>query len=182
MWALSLQMPPWVQIILKTGFWPTECMMGWSIPKASYNASDGMARFLHWLPWLGKDSSHSGIIIRTSHQAEAFIKIINQTYKAAYPLADFESTEGCISSIDNSPETWGSGDIWQEEESVPPIWYKNDLISTRHTRVIVDPRECGTNAVDGNPARQVPTICPDICQASNDIVHAGGKSKATEMI
>jgi len=45
---------------------------------------------------------------------------------------------------------------------------------------MVAPIECGTNAVVGIPARQVPTICHDIGQALDDIGHARGKCKATE--
>ena len=41
---------------------------------------------------------------------------------------------------------------------------------------------CGTNTVVSNPARQVPTICHDITQTSNDIGHACGEFKTTEKI
>ena len=51
-----------------------------------------------------------------------------------------------------------------------------------HMRVMDSPIEFGTSAVIGNPARQVPTICPDIRQASYNIINACGHSKATEKI
>ena len=48
---------------------------------------------------------------------------------------------------------------------------------------IVAPVECGTNAVVGISARQVPTISRDIGHAHNDIGHTRSKSKkATKRI
>ena len=46
-------------------FWPTAWMMGWSVPKAADSASADLARFQHWLPWLGEDCSPCGINIST---------------------------------------------------------------------------------------------------------------------
>ena len=63
--ALSLPTPTWVDVALKTGIEPTACLMGWSVPKASDYASAGMARYQHWLPWLGKVCSRCGINIST---------------------------------------------------------------------------------------------------------------------
>jgi hypothetical protein len=51
-----------------------------------------------------------------------------------------------------------------------------------HTGVMVVPIECDINAVVGNLARQVPTICNDIGQALDDVSHAHGKSKSTKKI
>lgn len=136
-WIMSLctinnwegRMPPdsseqWVFRLLRESmlpsrqeFRPTACMMGWSVPKASDSASAGMARFQHWLPWLGKDCSPCGINISTrclTLDWASLKSIIQACKQTACPLADFESTEECISSIDKS---LGS---WQEEESVPP--------------------------------------------------------------
>jgi hypothetical protein len=47
---------------------------------------------------------------------------------------------------------------------------------------MVAPIECGTKAVVGIPARQVPTISHDIVHSRKDIGHAHGKSKATKKI
>jgi len=64
------------------------------------------------------------------------MKSINQAYKRSCRLADFESTEGCITGIDDFLETWGKGDTWQEEESVPPRWYRTWLSGVWQTRVM----------------------------------------------
>jgi hypothetical protein len=48
------------------GLWPIACTMRWSIPKASYKASDGIARFLHWLTWLDKNYSH--VVSTSAHR------------------------------------------------------------------------------------------------------------------
>jgi hypothetical protein len=90
---------------LKTGIWPTACLMGWSAPKASDSASTGMARFPHWLPWLGKACSCCGLNISTicltpdwsSHEEHE-----PSVYNSLSPCW-FESTEGCISSIEKGP-------------------------------------------------------------------------------
>jgi len=74
------------------------------------------------------------------------MKSISHDFKKACPFSDFVFTVGCISSIKRFPETWGNGDTWQEEKSVPPMWYtKNDLGDMCHMMVIVAPVECGTD-------------------------------------
>ncbi len=106
-WALSLPTPTWVDVALKAGIRSTACLMGWSVPKASDSASAGMARYQHWLPCLGKTCSHCGINISTicltpdwsSHEEHE-----PGVYNSLSPCW-FESTEGCISSIEKVPST-----------------------------------------------------------------------------